>query len=58
MKPAEKDPQKLVAWVASIVERERQRGTTGAVRVEIHEGTVQRVRVESVEKPEEGGEQS
>ena len=43
--------RELLAWVASIVERERKRGTTGAIRVEMHEGTVQRVRVESVEKP-------
>lgn len=43
--------RELLAWVASILERERQRGTTGAVRVEMHEGVIQRVRVEAVEKP-------
>lgn len=48
--------QELIAWVASVVERERQNGTTGSVRVELHEGQVQRVRLEAVEKPpkEEG----
>ena len=51
-----KGPQALTAWVASIVERERQRGTSGSVRVEMQGGVVQRVRVEVVEKapkPEE-----
>lgn len=45
------DSKALLAWVASILERERERGTTGAVRVELHEGVIQRVRVEAVEKP-------
>lgn len=54
MKPAPRDSRELVAWAASILERERQRGTTGAVRVEVHEGVIQRVRIESVEKPVDG----
>lgn len=45
--------RELLAWVASIIERERGRGTTGAIRVEMHEGKVQRVRIEAVEKPGE-----
>ena len=45
------DHKTLLAWVASILERERGKGTTGRVQVEMHEGTIQRVRVEAVEKP-------
>lgn len=47
--------RELLAWVATIIERERGRETTGAIRVEMHEGKVQRVRVESVEKPGDVG---
>ena len=45
--------RELLAWVATIIERERGRGTTGSIRVEMHEGKVQRVRVETVERPGE-----
>lgn len=47
--------RELLAWVAAILERERSRETTGAVRIEMHEGKIQRVRVESVERPGDSG---
>ena len=46
--------RELLAWVATILERERGRECTGAIRVELHQGKIQRIRVEAVEKP--GGE--
>lgn len=42
--------QQLLAWAAAIIERERDRSTSGAVRVEMQNGVIQRVRVEAVEK--------
>jgi len=42
--------RELLAWAASIIQREQQRGTSGHVRVEMQGGVVQRVRVEQVEK--------
>ncbi len=53
MKPAPRSEQELIAWAASIIERERGRGTSGAIRVEMHNGVIQRVRVESTEKAPE-----
>lgn len=55
MRPSPRDNQELLAWVAAILERERERETTGSVRVEVHEGNIQRVRIEAVEKPPKKG---
>lgn len=43
--------KELLAWVASVIQREQKRGTSGALKIEFQGGVVQRVRVESVEKP-------
>ena len=43
--------KELLAWVAAILQREQSEGTTGEVRVQLHEGIIQRARVEKVEKP-------
>ena len=43
--------RELLAWAASIISRELGNHTTGEVRVQIHEGTVQRVKVEKTETP-------
>lgn len=40
----------LLAWAAAILARERDRATSGAIRVEMQNGVIQRVRVEAVEK--------
>lgn len=41
----------LMQWVNHVMERERKRGTTGEVRIQMHEGVIQRVKIESTEKP-------
>ena len=51
MKPSPRGHQELLAWVAAIIDREHQRGTTGEVRVQLHEGTIQRARIEATETP-------
>jgi hypothetical protein len=51
MKPAPRDHQDLLAWVAAIIEREHGRETTGEVRVQMHGGVIQRVRIEATETP-------
>ena len=43
--------RELLAWAASVISREMGNHTTGEVRVQIHEGTIQRVRVERTERP-------
>lgn len=51
MKPAPREAQELLTWVLGILQREHSRNTTGEIRVQIHEGTVQRVKVEQTETP-------
>lgn len=43
--------RELLAWAASIISREMGHHTTGEIRVQIHEGTIQQVRVERTERP-------
>jgi len=49
--------RELLAWTASVLSREMGNHTTGEVRVQIHEGTIQRVRVERTERPPNSGQQ-
>lgn len=51
MKPAPRSHRELLAWAAAIIERENGRGTTGEVRIQLHEGVIQRVKVEATETP-------
>lgn len=43
--------RELIAWAASIIDREHNRKTTGEIRIQLHEGNIQRARVESTEVP-------
>lgn len=43
--------QELLEWALSVIRREQERGTTGEVRIQLHEGVIQRARVEQTEKP-------
>lgn len=51
MKPAPRNHRELLAWAAAIIEREYGRQTTGEVRIQLHEGVIQRVKVEATETP-------
>lgn len=49
--------RELLAWVSSRLQQAQREGVTGEVRVQLHEGVVQRVRQESVESaPKVDGE--
>lgn len=43
--------QELLEWALSVIQREAARGTTGEVRIQLHEGVIQRAKVEQTEKP-------
>lgn len=43
--------RELLAWAASTLSREMGNHTTGEVRVQLHEGTIQRLKVERTERP-------
>lgn len=43
--------RELLAWAAAVISREMGNHTTGEIRVQLHEGTIQRVRVEKTERP-------
>lgn len=51
MKPSPRDPEELMAWVNGILQREHARGTTGEVRIQLHEGVIQRAKIEATEAP-------
>jgi hypothetical protein len=51
MIPEPREHRELLAWAAAIVDREHGRGTTGEIRIQLHEGIIQRVRVETTECP-------
>lgn len=51
MKPSPRTHAELLAWVAGILERENCRSTTGEIRVQLHEGVIQRVKIEATEVP-------
>lgn len=54
MIPEPREHRDLLAWAAAIIDREHCRGTTGEVRVQLHEGIIQRVRIEATETPPKG----
>ncbi len=37
--------RELIAWAAALLQREHKRGKPGEVRVQMHEGVIQRTRV-------------
>lgn len=39
-----------VDWALQIIQREIGNGTTGEVRIQLHEGVIQRAKVEKTEK--------
>lgn len=50
------DPEKhsnkeLLAWLASIVQREQQKGTFGVISVHMQGGKIVRVKTEQTEEP-------
>lgn len=43
--------RELLAWAATVISREMGNHTTGKVTVQLHEGNIQRVDTERVERP-------
>lgn len=54
MKPSPKrDDRELLAWAASIIQREQGRGTFGVVSIHLQGGKIERVKIETTELPGE-----
>lgn len=54
MKPSPKrDDKDLLAWAASIIQREQIKGTFGVVSIHLQGGKIERVKIETTELPGE-----
>ena len=51
MRPEPRSNEQLLAWVAQIIRYEQERKTNGEIRVQLHEGVIQRAKIESTETP-------
>lgn len=51
MKPAQRSDTELLAWAASIIQREQQRGTFGVLQIHMQGGRIVRVKTEQTEEP-------
>jgi len=54
MKPSPKrDDRELLAWAASIIQREQGRGTFGTISIKMQGGKIESVKTETIEIPGE-----